>query len=55
MKFSSLASQSRREGGPHLFGYNPESKAISQVTDTKDLVAFFDQINPQISEVTPPY
>jgi len=33
---------SRKEGGPVLFGFNPESKLTVQVQDRKELKEFFD-------------
>ena len=36
---------SRKEGGPVLFGFNPESKLTVKVQDRKELQEFFDSQN----------
>ena len=36
---------SRKEGGPILFGFNPESKLTVKVQDRKELQEFFDSQN----------
>ena len=45
----------RKEGGPVLFGFNPESKATVKLSDRKELQEFFDSQNfpsppPQLPE-----